>query len=284
MALTDANPTIIGQELVQVLEKSLVSAAVCNRSYEGEVRDMGSAVKICGVSALSSANYTGSVSYSALDVTSATMNIDIARYVAFDLDDVNATQSAPDLWTPYVQNAGYTLASYIDSKVLEEAGTNAGNNSYRTGTTAWTAGSSGAYIPKMFADIHAKLDAANVPQANRYVIVNPSVRQGLQIWAAGKDSQFASGVQQNGFMGQFMGLNVFVSNNLDADGSSQPQAVAGSAGLGIALVVQLTKSEIVRRDAAFADAYRALVLAGTKAYQTAALVRVILSATFLSDI
>lgn len=284
MSLSDSNATIIGKELFNVLEKRLVGAVIANRQYEGDVRECGSAVKICGVSQVWSDNYTGSISYSTLDVASATLNINLARYVAFNLDDTNAAQSCAELWTPYVRNAGYTLADYMDSQILSAAALGASNSTYSSLlSVGWTAGSSGANIPKIFAKVGQLLDAANVPNVNRYIVVPPEVMEAIRVWAAGRDSTFASGIQENGLAGNFFGMNVHVSNNLTTDAQSNKLGVAGVYGMGVAFVEQVSKSEIVRRDSAFANAYRALVLGGAKVYQASALVKIVWNSNFTSD-
>ena len=49
MAISNFIPTVWSEALLQSLGKKYVGVANCNREYEGEIKEKGSSVKVCGV-------------------------------------------------------------------------------------------------------------------------------------------------------------------------------------------------------------------------------------------
>ena len=58
MAITNFIPTVWSETLYKELDKHYVAVANCNRDFEGEIKNKGSVVKICGVGEINVRDYT----------------------------------------------------------------------------------------------------------------------------------------------------------------------------------------------------------------------------------
>ena len=58
MAISNFIPTIWSENLYRQLDKQYVAVKNSSRDYEGDIKQMGSVVKICGVGAVDVADYT----------------------------------------------------------------------------------------------------------------------------------------------------------------------------------------------------------------------------------
>ena len=100
MAINHFIPTVWAEALYEELGKKYVAVANCNRDYEGDIKEMGSKVKICGISPVRVFQYSKN---SYLDVPDSlsdnSKNLEINRATAFNffIDDIDKAQSAPGL-------------------------------------------------------------------------------------------------------------------------------------------------------------------------------------------
>jgi hypothetical protein len=85
-----------------------VGVANCNRAYEGDIREKGAVVKICGVGDVSVGDYTKNTDMSApqtLDDTLCELAIDQAKYFNFQIDDIDRAQSVPGIMNAAMKDA-----------------------------------------------------------------------------------------------------------------------------------------------------------------------------------
>ena len=100
MAITNFIPTVWSENLLTALDKKYIGVANCSRDYEGDIKNQGSVVKICGVGAITVSDYTKDTDMSApqtLDDSLSELNIDQAKYFNFQIDDVDRVQAKPEL-------------------------------------------------------------------------------------------------------------------------------------------------------------------------------------------
>ena len=98
MAITNFIPTVWSENLLTALDKKYIGVANCSRDYEGDIKNQGSVVKICGVGAITVSDYTKDTDMSApqaLDDTVTELVIDQAKFFNFQIDDVEKTQCTP---------------------------------------------------------------------------------------------------------------------------------------------------------------------------------------------
>ena len=100
MAISNFIPTVWSENLYRALDKQYIGVANCNREYEGEIKNCGSVVKICGVGAVTVSDYTKNTDMSnpqALSDTVKELSINQAKYFNFQIDDIDRAQCTPKL-------------------------------------------------------------------------------------------------------------------------------------------------------------------------------------------
>ena len=120
MAITNFIPTVWSEALLHSLDKKYIGVANCNREYEGEIREKGSSVKVCGVGDVSVSNYQKNTNMSAPETLSDTARdliIDQAKYFNFQIDDIDRAQCTPRLMEAAMANAANALANEADKYI-----------------------------------------------------------------------------------------------------------------------------------------------------------------------
>jgi hypothetical protein len=278
MGLDMFSPTVWAANLLSPLYKALVYGSVCNRDYEGDIRDYGDSVKIneigdITVNSFSKFQNTGSTStaltWQALTAAQKMLYIDKARYFAFAIDNVDAAQNRPKVMGEAMARAAYAVADQIDQDIAAVIASGAGQ--YITAATV-SAGSTLA----MYATFARKLDEKNVPHGGRFVVIPPFAHQALLAAMTGSNGITNTGVPKvfsdnlivNGYVGQVFGFNVLVSNNCPTSSGTVICAFDRSA---VTFAGQLTKIQAVERESYFDEGVKGLYLYGIKVVRPNAL-------------
>src|SRR5262249_29429757 len=93
---------------------------VVNRDYEGEIRQLGDAVRIGMIGEVTISDYTKNTDMSSpetLNAPQATLVIDKAKSFNFQVDDVDKAQIKPALAAAAMQSAAYKLSDAQDTAV-----------------------------------------------------------------------------------------------------------------------------------------------------------------------
>lgn len=258
-------PEIWSAMMLESLKKELVYAgpSVVNRDFEGEIANQGDTVRIRSISRPTIATYTkGSTTITPeqLTDTQRSLVIDQAKYFAFEVDDVDAAQSAGGELEAGLTEAVYGLRDTADQYV---AGLYTATQSANViGTTAIT---TGALAYTGLKNLKVKLDQANVPQQGRYVVVPPWYH-GLLLEEAKFVTVDASGISEglrNGIVGRALGFDILMSNNAPLITGDDYAVIAGHPK-AIAFAEQINKVEAYRPEDSFSDALKGLHLYGAK--------------------
>lgn len=272
MAINNFIPAVWSAQLLTALQKSLVYANLCNRDYEGEIREYGDQVKINSLGDVSVGQYTKNSDISAAQtLTDAQRILEINQswYFNFQVDDVDKAQQKPKVMQEAMKNAAYALADKADQYVAglytEIAATNTMGSDASPISIAVAAGQSTAAAYEKLVDLAVKLDEANVPKAGRWVVLPP--------WYHGillKDSRFISAgtlktdeVLANGFVGRAAGFDIYTSNNVPNTSNALYKVISGYSGAW-SYAEQIADVEAYRPERRFADAVKGLHLYGAK--------------------
>ena len=120
MSITNFIPTIWSENLISALDKQYVGVSNCNRDFEGEIKNIGSVVRICGIGPITVSDYIKNfdmTSPQTLDDSSTELLIDKARFFNFQIDDVDKTQCTPKLMDAAMKSAAAALANDADKLV-----------------------------------------------------------------------------------------------------------------------------------------------------------------------
>ena len=261
MAITNFIPTIWSENLASSLDKQYIAVANCNRDYEGEIKNRGSVVKICGVGSIDVNDYTKDTDMSSPQALSDTVQelcIDQAKYFNFQIDDIDKTQCTPKLMDAAMKVAASSIANIADKFVYELVDEAAA-------TVSCDASSEGDLLGKII-DARQKLYENNVSDMENVVLeVSPAVASVIlkeKIALPFCDSSVA----ETGYLGSFAGCKIYVSNNIKKETSDVGTTYdcLMRTTRAIAYAEQFSEIDAYRPEKRFADAVKGLHLYGAK--------------------
>lgn len=302
-------PTLWSPKLLKKFYTATVLTEISNTDYGGEIKNMGDKIIINTIPTLTINTYTigTSLTYEVPTPSTIEMAIDKAEYFAFQVSDVLAYQSQPNLMDTFSNDASMQMKIKIDSSTLYNASLTSGNiDSSNKGVTAGA--KSGAYnlgaddtpitlttnnVLQTITSMASVLDEQNIPDTDRFLLIDPVTRQ-LLLNSNLAQAQFmgdSQSVVRNGRIGGIDRFTVYVSNNL-------PRAIAGTntpwlSGNGaensitstgdakrrvliaghkswLAFATQITQMETLQNPNDFGKFVRALQVYGYKAVQPTA--------------
>lgn len=226
-------------DMVQVpLYKSLVALEIANMKLSDTVK-YADTVHIPRFGSLSAQTYTPGTTISATAQDWAFDNLVVSTYkhVTFYVDDAHSLQTNVDQARELATEAAYQLKNAIDTHVLKNI---TGADGFMPadivdlglGTTNGAPVSAGsANIINVFAGARKFLRDHNVEEVGDFcAVVTPKIAADIEIKAANVGFNVADATLKNGYAGDFMGFQVYISNNLPSGNLS---AIAPAAGNGI---------------------------------------------------
>jgi hypothetical protein len=284
MAITRFRPQIWAGLLLAATETKLVygSPAVVNRDYEGEIAEAGDVVKITSISDPTVGTYTPNVTtITPEELTDAQRNlvIDQAKYFAYKVDDVDAAQARGAVMPQATARGGYQFARTADSFVASlytgvDAANTLGTVTVNTAALAYT----------QLRLLAQKLDEADVPEDNRYVVARPwfwslLAEADSKIMDASFRGDGGTSVR-TGWVGHIslLGLNCWKSNQAPLV-SGDDYVVQAGHPQAITFAQQINKLEAYRPESSFSDAVKGLHLYGAKLVRPSFIATVIASQT-----
>lgn len=261
MAIQNFISTVWSENLYQALDKQYIAVSNCNRDYEGEIREKGNTVKICGLGKVNVSDYQKNANMSNPATLSDNMRelvIDQAKYFNFQIDDIDRAQSTPKLMEAAMKNAADALADEADKYVFGLCG--------EAGTTITETNVTVDNVIDLLIDARTKLFANNVSDPHDIVFeVTPEVA-GLILKAKVSLATDNTDALENGCIGSIGGCKVYVSNNIlreESDTGISHKCMARTKR-AIAFAEQLSEIDAYRPELRFADAVKGLHLYGAK--------------------
>ncbi|MBQ8141094.1 MAG: hypothetical protein IJ038_05300 [Clostridia bacterium] len=263
MAITNFIPTIWSENLYTQLDKQYIAVANSNREFEGDIKEKGAVVKICGVGSVAVSDYTKNTDMStpqSLSDTVKELAVDQAKYFNFQIDDIDRAQCSPKLMDSAMKVAASALANEADAYVYSLYS--------EAGNTVKLESANAENIINGIIRARTKLYENNVSDANDVVIeVSPAVAE-LILKAKVSLATDNTAALENGCIGSIGGCKIYVSNNICSDSAS----VSGTTFYkcmvrtkrAIAFAEQLSEINAYRPEKRFADAVKGLYLYGAK--------------------
>lgn len=219
-------PEVWSKEIIYQTTNASIFAGLIRRDFDGVIENQGDTVHIPLFSAVTVSDKSGNTAVTYTNYTENTKNltIDKHKYFAFRVEDIASIQAQPDLIAGYAAQGGRGLANVIDKDIA--ALITSASITQNVGAT----GGGGAYADITDAVIRTaiqKLDEANAPETDRYLVISPAQKNallGIEKFVSA-DKVGDSNVIRKGLFGQIYGVLVYVSNNLP-----NVAAVASSAG------------------------------------------------------
>jgi len=189
---------------------------------------------------LSAQTYTPGTEISAtnLDWKYDTLVVSTYKHCSFYIDKVEDLQANIDQIRPLAEEAAYRLKDAIDQHVFanitgSDGGTQVNDSDMRAGgTDNRPVSATSAQIIELFSRARMKLRQNNVEELGDWcAVVTPLVAQRIEAKATSVGYNVADATLRNGYAGDFMGFQVYISNNLPSGACSTicPNEVCGGA-------------------------------------------------------
>lgn len=257
MAIDNFIPTIWSETLLTELDRQYIGVANCNRVFEGDIKEKGSKVKICGIGNISVNDYTKNTDMSLpqdLHDTVFDLTISEAKYFNFQIDDIDKAQSVPKLMESAMKVAANALANEAD-KYVYNLFRNSNINMLMDNATSEN-------IIDKFIDARTLLCKNNVFNSDDIVIeVSPEIAA-IIIKSKLMLASDNTNVLEHGCIGSIAGCKVFVSNNIVQESGMYNCLVRTKRA--VAFAEQLSEIEAYRPEKRFADAVKGLHLYGAQ--------------------
>lgn len=276
MAITNFIPEVWSAAILEALRAKLVFPSLCNRDYEGDIREAGDTVHITGYNDVTVHEYVRGKAITVDDATdkeAAVLKIDKSDYFAFKVNDLDKTQAKADLTGKFTNSAAYNMMKNVETYIsnLMDTAVDTPAKTVAVGTPA------DAYLAVVEAG--RKLDVQNVPDEGRWLVVSPDFYALLL-----QDSRFIEGTEAghntllNGVVGQVRGFTVVKSNNVPRKSASpDTQSILAGTNAAVTFAQQVSKVEAMRMQTDFADMVRGLDLYGAKVIRPECLTKITLN-------
>jgi HK97 family phage major capsid protein len=222
--------------------------------------------------------------------TESEIQVDVNRHFEYSrlIEDIVEVQALNSLRQFYTEDAGYALATKIDTD-LHAVATGFGDGtmtlsptatSYQTsaaffnnnGTTAAFTGQSlpanTEFSDGFFRDMIQKLDDNNVPMEDRCLVIPPSARNSIMGIDRYVSSDFVSGQGvQSGLIGNLYGVDVYVSNNCATIASGKRAALLFHRDAVVLAEQMSVRSQTQYKQEYLSTLYTADCLYGVQAYR-----------------
>ena len=266
MSVASFIPELWSARLLKALDNSHVAANLVNREYEGTIRQQGDTVHINTVGSVTVKDYVRNTDISdpeLLTTDEQTLVISQSKYFNFQIDDVDAAQTAGNMMDTAMGRAAYALNDVSDAYLLGvmALGAAADNTIGADGAIALTA----ANVYENIVALRTRMDRANVPADGRALTVPPEIYALLLLddrFVKASDGSTANRVLLNGEVGSVAGFTVYMSNNVpNSDGTF---SVVASVKSATTFAEQIVSTEAYRMEKRFADAVKGLHVYGAK--------------------
>ena len=282
MALSDFIPSVWSARFVDKLEAVRVWGELTNANYQGELASGGNVVKIpVSSTSITVGDYvSGTPITVAPDVANGTtidLPVDQQKYFRFTVDDIQEFQSAPSLMDDAMRESASSVATVMDNylKGIFSAG-HAGARNTAVDPALANDGFGEALI-KAFIDMKADMGLANIPENDRWAVVNPRTIKGLERYFLTKPADgvyvpaTADQVVRNGFAGTLLGFSLRVTTNTieaTVGGAAHDRIMAGQGNLNVTMAEQMRELEVDRPSNSFSDLVKGLYVYGAKLVHT----------------
>ena len=266
MAITNFIPEVWSAAILEALRAKLVFPSLCNRDYEGDIREAGDTVHITGYDDVTVHKYVRGQAITVDDVNdkeAAVLEINQSNYFAFKVNDLDKAQAKADMTGKFTNSAAYNMMKNVENYIsnLMDTAVETPAKTVAVGTPA------DAYLAVVEAG--RKLDVQDV-SPDFYALL-------LQ------DSRFIEGTEAghntllNGVVGQVRGFTVVKSNNVPRKSASpDTQSILAGTNAAVTFAQQVSNVEAMRMQTDFADMVRGLDLYGAKVIRPECLTKITL--------
>lgn len=271
-------PEIWSGKLVEKLYSATVFGEIANTDYEGEISKKGDTVNIRTTPSMVIRDYEigGGLTYDKPTSDKVTLEVNRAKYFAFEVNDIDAYQSDLRLMDNWSDDGGEQMKIAIDTDMLgsiyaDAAAANKGatagaiSGGFNLGVAGTPVALTKANILDYIVDCGTVLDEQNMPETGRWMV--------LPAWACGlikksdlKDASISgdgTSILRNGRLGGIDRFILYSSNNIShvTDTYNVANIVFGHKK-GVTFASQMTNMETLPNPNDFGKLVRGLNVYG----------------------
>ena len=226
----DFIPELWSDEVIAAYKSNQVMANLVNRmNHKGK---KGDTIHIPKPSRGSAHAKVAETQVTLNNPASTVQNVSIDKHFEYShlIEDITEVQALDSLRKFYTDDAGYALATQVDNDLHGLGAGLAGGTAYSAasiggdGTTVWdptantNAGNGSALTDAGLRNMIQRLDDADVPMTNRYLVIPPVERNTLLgidkfVRADAVGEQGKSNSIRSGYIGEIYGIPVYISSN-----------------------------------------------------------------------
>ena len=232
-------PTLWSARLNAKFYAASTFADICNRDWEGDVKNVGDKVIINNIPDIVINDYVvgGNLSYQTPTPNTLELVVDRAKYFGFNVADVLEYQSKPELMDMFSNDASEQMRTVMDSTCIyrtwnQGAAANRGatagvrSGAYNLGTDTAAIALTSSNVLQKILEMAAVLDEQNIPESGRWLLIDPFTRT-LLMQSSLAQAQYtgdATSPVRNGLIGMIDRFKLYVTNQLprNATGASTP--------------------------------------------------------------
>lgn len=270
MSYNNFIPTIWSAKLQAERERDAVAVKLCNRDWEGDIKEVGDEVRINGVIRPTVAQYVKNstvITPQNLSGAGTSLKIERADYFAFEVDDIDKRQASGNIMDAQMKEANEAMSDSSDDYIYSKY-TDFGTEIDATNV------SSASVISKVTAALTALWNNKVPKKAEIFLEVSPNFAAKMLladiIYTTPNDK-----IMENGFIGRlknFLGITVYMTTGIYNDGTFDYCVMRTKAA--IAFADQLEKIEAYKPESSFSDAVKGLHLYGAKVVRPKEAVRI----------
>lgn len=278
-------PQIWSTKLVTKFYLKTVYSEISNTDYEGEIKDHGDEVVIRTAPDINIEPYVkgGGLTYENPVHTTINLTIDKGQYFAFNLWDVDRTQSDLNLMNDWASDGAEQMKIAVDSEFLEKvfpeaSGDNAGiaagkiSQNINIGEHLNARSVDKSNIIDWLIDLSVVMDEQNLPNENRFVVLPAKACARLKTSDLKDASLTGDGKStlRNGKVGMVDRITIYQSNQVFQTQAGEYDIVFGHKS-ATTFAGQITKMESLKNPDDFGDLARSLFVYGYKVIKPDAL-------------
>ena len=276
-------PEVWSGKLIEKLYEQTCYGEIANTDYEGEIKNKGDTVQIRTTPSITIRDYEvgGGLKHEKPKSDKIELNIDQAKYFAFEVNDVDAYQSDLKLMNDWSDDAGEQMQIHIDADLMgrhyadaaeansgAEAGVKSG--AYNMGATGSPVSVNKGNILDVLVDCGSVLDEQSVPNTGRYIVL-PAWANGMLKKSDLRDASAmgdATSVFRNGKVGELDRFTVYINNQLsdvqDSDAGKRCTNIIFGHRKALTFASQMTSMENIPNPEDFGRLVRGLNVYGSK--------------------
>lgn len=278
--LSAFNAALWSKSIIPNLDRINVAKQFADTSFEGDLRGVGSVVNVRTLGNVVVGDYVRGtpISYQALLPTLETLTVDIQKYTAIEVDDVEAIQNDFNLLQLYSGRISTALSQSVDDQcfsVYSQALT--ANQGSQVTLTATTSGTS-VYDNLVLSG--QKLSDQNAPLTDRWAVIDPATHALLLKDTSNFNRATMAGDQVSrtgvigggesngdiGYVGSCAGFSIYMSTAVPYTTARDYKYLMYGQGKPISYVGKLMTVEAIRLPDSFQTAVRALLVHKAKVF------------------